>query len=84
MTDSTTFTFAEALAVQKALAKEAGVDPALFLMHRFIGSLSEEIEALRAQGCSAEDIAAIIRKATNKPVSAGDVDEHYIPPEERR
>lgn len=82
MNDVALFTLAEVLAVQKALANESGREPARYLAHRFIGALSEEIGALRAQGRSAQDIATLISKVTNKPVTSADVEEHYIPPEE--
>lgn len=83
MTDEATFTLAEALAAQKALREAAGAKEELFELADLIGMTSDEIEMLQEQGKSWDDIAAILQKATGKPVTAKNVEEYYVGPDER-
>ena len=83
MGDETSFTIAEALAVQQALRDAAGVQDEQLDLAELIGMMSEEIELLQEQGRSWEEIAAIVKTATGKPVTAGDVEKHYVSPEDR-
>jgi hypothetical protein len=80
---SSDYTLAEALAAQKALRDAAGAEEETFDLADVIGMASEEIEMLMEQGKTADQIAAIIQKATGKPATGADVEEHYAGPEER-
>ncbi len=83
MTDEATFTLAEALAAQKALRDAAGAEEETFELADVIGMTSDEIEMLQEQGKSWDEIAAMIQKATGKPVTAKDVEQYYVGPDER-
>lgn len=84
MTTEAIFTLAEALAAQKALRDAAGIEDDVFELADVIGMSSDEIEVLQEQGKSNADIAAMMQSATGKPITAKDVEEHYITPDERR
>jgi hypothetical protein len=77
------YTLAEALAAQKALRDAAGAEEETFELADVIGMASDEIEMLMDQGKTVDQIAAIIQKATGKPATGADVEEHYVGPEER-
>ena len=83
MSEETTFSLAEALAAQKALREAAGADEEEFELADVIGMISEEIDMLKEQGRSESDIAAMMQKATGKPVTAADIKKHYVPADER-
>ena len=78
-----TFTVEQALKAQQALRSMAGLSEEQFPVEAFIGMLSDEIEALRGQGKSDEEIAGLINgaAATNIPVSA--VTDNYASTERR-
>lgn len=78
-----TFPIEEALRAQKALRDAAGLAPEMFPVEAFVGMVSDEIEQLRAQGKSDEDIADLIRSKSNIEISAVDIAENYAPPEQR-
>jgi hypothetical protein len=83
MTDETTFSLAEALAAQKALREAAGAEEEAFDLADVIGMVSDEIDMLKEQGRSADQIAAMVQKSTGKPVTAADVEKYYVPADER-
>ena len=83
MSDETTFSLAEALAAQKALREAAGAEEEVFDLADVIGMVSDEIDMLKDQGRSEEEIAAMIQKATGKPVTSDDVQKYYVPADER-
>lgn len=83
MSDETTFSLGEALAAQKALREAAGADEEVFDLADVIGMVSEEIDMLKDQGRSEQDIAAMIQKATGKPITGADVQKFYVPADER-
>ena len=83
MSDETTFSLAEALAVQKALREASGAEEEVFDLADVIGMVSDEIDMLKDQGRSEADIAAMIKQATGKPVTADDVQKYYVPADER-
>lgn len=83
MAQESTFSLAEALAAQKALRDAAGAEEEVFELADVIGMVSDEIEMLRDQGRNDTEIAALIQKSTGKPVTAEDVEKHYVSPEER-
>lgn len=83
MTDETTFSLAEALAAQKALRDAAGAEEEVFELADVIGMVSDEVDMLREQGRTDAEIAALVQKATGKPVAAGDVEQYYVPADKR-
>jgi hypothetical protein len=83
MTDETTFSLAEALAAQKELRDAAGAEEEVFELADVVGMVSEEIDMLKEQDRSLADIAALVQKATGKPVTAEDIEKYYVPADER-
>ena len=83
MTEQTTFSLAEALAAQKALRDAAGAEEEVFELADVIGMVSDEVDMLKEQGRSDAEIAALVQKATGKPVTASDVEQYYVPADER-
>jgi hypothetical protein len=83
MSDETTFSLAEALAAQKALREAAGAEEEMFDLADVIGMVSDEIDMLKEQGRTADQIAAMVQKSTGKPVTGADVDKYYVPVDER-
>lgn len=77
------YTLEQALTAQKALRDAAGAEDEVFDLADVIGMASDEIEMLMDQGKTADQIAALIQKATGKPATGKDVEEHYVGPEER-
>jgi len=83
MKNEGTFTLADALAAQKAMRDAAGAEEEVFELADVIGMVSDEIDMLKEQDRSFADIAAMIQAATGKPVTADDVEKHYVPADER-
>ena len=73
----------EALKAQKALRSRAGLGPEIFPIQAFVGMISDEVESLRNQGQSDEEIASIIRNNSTIEISASEIAEHYASPAER-
>ncbi len=84
MTDDSTYSLAEALAAQKALRDAHGAEDEVFDLADVIGMVSEEIDMLKDQGKSYAEMAAMIHTATGKPVTADDIEKHYVPAERTR
>jgi hypothetical protein len=78
-----TYPLEQALRAQKALRDLAGLPPEMFPVSSFVGMVSDEIETLRQQGHSDEQIARTIEEHSAIEVSAGDLAAHYATPEER-
>jgi hypothetical protein len=55
----------------------------MFPVQAFIGMVSDEIEVLRGQGKTDEDIAALIRTHSGIELSASDIAENYATPDQR-
>jgi hypothetical protein len=83
VTDDNTFSLAEALAAQKALRDAAGAEDEVFDLADVVGMVSDEIDMLKDQGKSYEEMAALIQSATSKTVTAADVEKYYVPADER-
>jgi len=83
MANQNMFTLAEALAAQQALRDAAGVKEEQLDLAELIGMMSEEIDLLQEQGKYWDDIAVMIKTATNKPLTGADVEKYYVGPEER-
>lgn len=78
-----TFGLEEALRAQRALREAAGLEQERFTVEAFVGMISDEIEALRGQGFSDEDVARVIRSSAMVEVSAEEIASNYATPEER-
>ncbi len=78
-----TYPLEQALRAQQALRDLAGLPPEMFPISSFVGMVSDEIETLRKQGRSDQEIARAITEHSSIEVSAGDLAVHYAPPEQR-
>ena len=78
-----TYSLQQALSAQKALRDFAGLQPETFPVEAFVGMISDEIETLRAQGRTDEQIANTITTSSNIQISAAEIAANYAPPEAR-
>ncbi len=78
-----TYPIEEALRAQKALREAAGLGPEMFPVQAFVGMISDEVEQLRKQGKTDEDIARIIGSSSKIEITGSEVAEHYASPEDR-
>lgn len=78
-----TYTVEDAVQAQKALRAFAGMEPETFPVEAFVGMISDEIEHLRTQGRSDEEIAAVIARHSPIRITAAEIAENYASPEER-
>ena len=68
-----TYPVEEAIRAQKALRKLAGLGPEMFPIQAFVGMISDEVEILRKQGHSDEQIAQTIKANSGIAISAADI-----------
>lgn len=78
-----TFTLEEAMRAQGALRRSLGLGPERFPLAAFVGMISDEIQGLREAGRSDDEIAALIRTATDRTVDPADLARFYATPDER-
>lgn len=78
-----TYSLEEALKAQSALRTAAGLEPERFPVEAFVGMISDEIDALHAQGKSDDQIAGLIKKQSAIDISAADIAANYATPEQR-
>jgi hypothetical protein len=78
-----TYPLEEALRAQKALRELAGLGPEMFPVQAFVGMISDEIETLRTQGLSDEDIVAAIQTHSTISITTADISAYYSSPTER-
>ncbi len=78
-----TFDVEQAIRAQKALRQAAGLGPEMFPMQAFVGMISDEIETLRSQGKTDDQIAALITQNSSIEITAPEIAENYATPEER-
>jgi hypothetical protein len=78
-----TFPLEEAIRAQKALRELAGLAPEMFPVEAFVGMISDEVEILRKQGHSDEEIAQTIEANSRIAITAADIATNYASPEER-
>jgi hypothetical protein len=71
------------LKAQSVLRSAAGLEPERFPVEAFIGMVSDEIEILRKQGQSDEQIAALIRQNSIIDVTPAEIEANYASPEQR-
>ncbi len=73
----------EAIKAQKSLRHAAGLGPEQFPIQAFVGMISDEIETLRANGKSDDEIASLIQQNSAIQITAAEIAENYAPPEQR-
>jgi len=73
----------EAIKAQKALRSAAGLRPEEFPIQAFVGMISDEIESLRKRGKSDEEITSVIQQNSSIEITAQQIAENYVSPEER-
>ena len=73
----------EALRAQKALRDLAGLKEEVFPISSFVGMVSDEIEILRNQGHSDDEIVRTIEEHSSIKISEDDLAANYAPPEQR-
>ncbi len=78
-----TYPLEQALRAQKALRDLAGLEPEQFPLQAFVGMISDEVEALRSQGRTDEQIAQTIEASSSIKITAEEIVAHYAPPEQR-
>jgi hypothetical protein len=78
-----TYSIEEALRAQKALRDEAGLQPETFPVAAFVGMISDEIETLRSQGKTDDEIAALVAKNSNIEITGAEIAANYASPEAR-
>lgn len=83
ITINPTFTGQQAATAQTALRRALGLDPEQFSVPAFIGMVSDEIEQLRTQGKTDDQIAELIEQAIGVKLSAETITRFYATPEER-
>ena len=82
-TQQKSYPIEDALNAQKALRRLAGLGQEEFPVSAFIGMISDEIEVLRRQGYSDQDIAKVIRDNSPISLTAEDIAANYAPFEQR-
>ena len=78
-----TYSIEEAVKAQRSLRKAAGLGEEQFPVEAFVGMVSDEIEALRKQGKSDDEIASIIRSGSNIDVTPEEIASNYASSQER-
>jgi hypothetical protein len=78
-----TYPLEEAVRAQTALRELAGLGPQRFPIQAFVGMISDEIESLRNQGRSEEDLAQAIQAHSAISITAADISAYYSSPHER-
>ena len=78
-----THSLEQAIRAQKALRDAAGLGPEMFPVQAFVGMISDEIEELRSQGKSDQDIATLIAANSKIQITAAEIAEHYASPDDR-
>lgn len=81
---SKTYPLEEALKAQAALRTAGGLEPEQFPVQAFVGMISDEIQALREQGHTDEQIAQLIQQSSSIQITAQQIGENYATPEERQ
>ncbi len=83
MESKKSYPLGEALQAQKALRDLAGLGPEMFPLEAFVGMISDEIEQLRKQGHSDEEIAGVISANSAIRITASELAENYASPDQR-
>jgi hypothetical protein len=78
-----TYPIEQAVQAQKTLRAAAGLGPEMFPLEAFVGMISDEIQQLREQGKTNQEIANVIEANPDIKITASEIAENYPPPEER-
>jgi hypothetical protein len=78
-----TYPIEQALRAQKALREAAGLTPEMFPIEAFVGMISDEVETLRSQGKTDEDIASLIQAHSGIQITAFEIAKNYASPDQR-
>lgn len=78
-----TYPIEQAFRAQRALRDAAGLGPEMFPIQAFVGMISDEIETLRSQGKTDDDIAALIAANSSIEITASEITKNYASPEDR-
>ena len=73
----------EAVRAQRALRQLAGLGQEQFPVAAFVGMISDEIETLRKQGRTDQQIADAISQNSSIAITPEDIAANYAPPEQR-
>ena len=73
----------QALQAQRALREAAGLGPEMFPLPAFVGMISDEIEQLRKQAKSDDEIAKVIAASSDIQITGSEIRDNYAPPEQR-
>lgn len=82
-TSTESISLQQALRAQRALRDAAGLGEEQFPVEAFVGMISDEVDALRQKGHTDEQIAALIRKNGDIPITADELAAHYAPASQR-
>ena len=74
----------EAVRAQKALREAAGLGPEMFPLEAFVGMISDEIEQLRSQGKTDDEIARLIAASSDIDITPSEISENYASAESRQ
>ena len=83
MAPTKNYSVGDAIQAQKALRDLAGLQPETFPIEAFVGMISDEIEQLRSQGHTDEEIARVISSNSKIEISASEIAANYATPEDR-
>ena len=78
-----TYPVEQALRAPKALRDAAGLSPEMFPIQAFVGMISDEIETLRSQGKTDEDIARLIETHSDIRITGSEIEDNYASPDQR-
>lgn len=78
-----TFSLDEALKAQRALREAAGLGEEKFPVEAFVGMISDEVESLRKNGKSDDEIISIIRRSSAIEITPAELRDNYASPEQR-
>ena len=78
-----TYPVEQAVRAQKALRDAAGLGPEMFPIQAFVGMISDEIEVLRSQGKTDDEIAVLIAANSSIEITASDIEKNYASPDDR-
>ena len=67
----------EALRALTGLREAAGLGPEMFPVQAFVGMISDEVETLRGQGRSDEEIVGLVRESSGIEISVGELRENF-------
>ena len=84
MSEAKTYRLDDALKALGGLREAAGQGPEMFPVEAFVGMISDEVETLRAQGKSDEEIVGLVRSSSGIELSVEELRQNYASPERRR